>query len=144
MKPSNFDIFNQITLFTLVKLFDEFPVPIDIDPELNAIHAFEEQKNLDVDETWELMDIGRETLNWLESEGFMSIATKTLDGKCDGVRLTLKGLSILGYSVGAQNESQTLIDKAKEALEDTAIESAKDVMKQLFSMGLAATTGMNI
>lgn len=52
MKPSNFDIFNQITLFTLVKLFDEFPLPMDIDPNLNAIQAFEDQNDLDRDEAW--------------------------------------------------------------------------------------------
>ena len=117
---------------------------MDIDPNLNAIQAFEDQNDLDRDEAWELMDIGYQTLNWLELEGFISIKTKTQDGKCYGVRLTLKGLSVLGYSIGGQDDSETLIDKAKAALEDTAIESAKDVMKKLFAMGLAASTGMGI
>ncbi|PLA74873.1 hypothetical protein CYQ88_04580 [Hydrogenovibrio sp. SC-1] len=117
-------------------------MPVDVDPEGNAIKAFEEQENLDVDETWALMDLGLQTLIWLKSEGFISIMQRTMDGKCIGVCLTLKGLSLLGYSVGGQDESETLIDKAKEALTDTAIESAKDVMKKLFAMGLATTVSI--
>lgn len=142
MNTTNFDKFNQITLYTLVQLFDQFPLAIDIDADKNALDAFSHIQECTEDEAWDLMNLGFQTLTWLESEGFISITQKTYGGKCVGVRLTLKGLTVLGYSVGNQDKSETLIDKAKEALEDTAIESAKDVMKKLFTAGIGLASGV--
>ena len=40
-----------------------------------------------------------------------------------------------------QNESETLIDKARKALEDVTVESAKDVMKKLIALAWSSTAG---
>lgn len=39
----------------MVKLFDEFPKPIDIDAEKNALDAFSHIESMEEDEAWDLL-----------------------------------------------------------------------------------------
>lgn len=52
-------------------------------------------------------------------------------------------LFLLGNSLDGQDESETLIDQATQALKNATVESVKDVMKKPFSIGLSAT-GMRV
>lgn len=137
---SNIDKFNTIVLHVLVKLYDCFPVPATLDAAkiavdaLNAINPESEKPQV-----FEQEDIlGSHTLNWLTQEGFISVKQKTLTGSYFEVQLTLKGLTLLGYTLPT-NESVTLIDQAKDVLSGAVKDTAKDVLTKLFTTAASLT-----
>jgi hypothetical protein len=136
LKATNFDLFNQITLYALVKLFDEFPKPIQVNAKSIALEAVPKDEDESYDSAWDLMDFGVNTLSWLESEGFISIESKVYGGDFIGVRLTLKGLSLLGYSMPGLPPSEALIEQAKTALKEASKDSAKEILTKLFTGAL--------
>lgn len=142
MNQTNFDLFNQIALHCLVKLFDEFPNEIELNAHSLALDAIPQNEHKDSEAAWDLMELGINTITWLKSEGFISFKNRAYGGEFFQVRLTLKGLSLLGYSLPRHNEPETLIEQAKEVLKDASVGSAKEIMTKLFMTGLCASSGV--
>jgi hypothetical protein len=139
MCETNFDKFNKVALYTLVKLFDAFPEPIFVDPTKYTVEALGSDKGGDEVQIFDNeMKFGYETLSWLESEGFITVKQKPLNGSFHGVRLTLKGLTLLGYSMPNQG-GETFIDQAKDVLSGAVKDTAKDVLTKLFTTAASLT-----
>lgn len=133
--PENIEVFNHIVLHALVELYDSFPKPIDLDPDKIGLDARPDEN--DRNELWHNMEISDHTLSWLEQEGFITIESKpATSSTCySGVRLTLKGLTLLGYtptSAFGDADKDTLISKAKNVFSKAAEQSATDVVEKLF------------
>ncbi len=131
MSSKNFENFNKVTLHILVNLFDEFPTPIKIDAPWVATDLFNAESESQ-DTAFDKMEFVGYCISWLKEEGFISYLKREKD-EFLGVRLTLKGLTLLGYSI-PDNSSSTLIIQAKEAIADASQDAAKDVITNLVKM----------
>ena len=139
MNTSNFDAFNRITLHLLVKLFEVFPGHLDVDSNALGLDAKPKDTNETEDELWESMILAGNTVTWLKSEGFIEVGSVSYGGHYSQVRLTLKGLTLLGYAPPTmENDSkyQNLVEKAQSVLADGARGAVTEVVKELFVGGL--------
>ncbi|WP_417586106.1 hypothetical protein [Nitrincola sp.] len=139
MNTSNFDAFNRITLHLLVKLFEVFPGHLDVDSNALGLDAKPKDTNETEDELWESMILAGNTVTWLKSEGFIEVGSVSYGGHYSQVRLTLKGLTLLGYAPPTmENDSkyQNLAEKAQSVLADGARGAVTEVVKELFVGGL--------
>ena len=133
MDRSNFDIFNQITLHLLVRLFESFPNYIAVDARALGFDAIKMKDDEDFDEAWELLAISKNSVSWLQSEGFIEVEGRVVDDQIN-VRLTLKGLTLVGYAPPTVQDSrfENIADEAKAALVEGSRSAASGVVKGLF------------
>ncbi len=137
--PKNIDVFNHIVLHVLVKLYDSFPNPIDLDSDQIGLDARPDEN--DKSELWKSMTMAGHTLDWLEQEGFITVESKPVTRHLyfSDARLTLKGLTLLGYTPTSAvdiNSKGMLIGKAKEVFSKAAEQSATDVVGKLFGAAI--------
>lgn len=134
MDTTKFDAFNRIALYTLVELFEAFPSRMIIDTEKLGLNA----KPVDGDETnkeiWESMDQARDTLIWLNDEGFVSAQVFQNNSTKYDVRLTLQGLTLLGYQAphGGRRKFKNIAHYAKSILAAASLSAATELMKEIF------------
>lgn len=152
MQPSNSNVqsFNLICLHLLSELYESFPVPIAIDPDSLGLSAI--PKQLEYDASWDVTKITVETLTFLRQEGFLTAGDPVSSGEFPDVRLTMKGLAILGIPVSLKvNEPQeTIINRIKRVMgkggETIASETVQAVVSEVFkfalSSGAVVTTGI--
>ena len=134
---SNVEIFNRICLYLLSELYDSFPVPINIDADRQALYAIPE--SLDSEGALNVMDIANETLDFLCQEGFVSKS----GSEFKNVRLTMKGLAILGVPVSLESKEheKPLIDNIKSILgkgvEKSATKVVQSVISEVFKLAIS-------
>ena len=139
MDTTNFEVFNRIALLTLVRLFEAFPEKIDLDPHRIGIDAKPEDPNETNEEIWENMMLGYDSISWLAEEGFISVQTTTRDPKFHGVRLTLAGLTLLGYQPPTLSDGEdykNFAEKGADILKEGGRAAAVDLVKDLFVRGV--------
>lgn len=139
MNTDSFDVFNRISLYLLVKLFEAFPSYIDVDSSALGLDAKPKDVNETDDELWNNMQIAGDTVTWLQAEGFIKIDSIVYGGEFHRVRLTLKGLTLLGYAPpSTENDSKylNLAEKAQSVLAEGARGAATEVVKELFLGGM--------
>jgi len=139
MNTNNFDAFNRIALHLLVKLFEAFPSHIDVDANALGLEAKPEDENETEDDLWENMGLASDTVTWLQAEGFIEIGNVCYGGQYQRVRLTLKGLTLLGYappSMETDSKFLNLAEKAQSVLADGTRGAVTEVVKELFIGGL--------
>ena len=116
-EPQGVQAFSWLTLTIFNLLYDSFPAPVDISGlrfvlETVFTHGPESKES----EWSKYFDA---SLKWLESEGFIAVAGRTIDGKYIGVSLTMRGLTALSYaqsSMLAFSRRRPLIHKIKELI----------------------------
>jgi len=131
----NFEAFSRISLHLLVKLFESFPGYIDVDSNSLGIEAKPKDENEAYEEIWESMELAQNTVTWLKSEGFIEIGNTCYGGQFIRVRLTLKGLTLLGYAPltnEGDSKYRNLAEKAQNVLTEGARGTVIEVMKELF------------
>ena len=147
---SNVEVFNITTLKLFAKLYDEFPVPVNIDAK--EIGAAASEATESINDTMKMIYYAEHTISWLAEEGFLRFE------KAGGphttftnVRLTLKGLTILGYtpsSIQAPEKAQSIIGRVKSVLasgaEKAATEAVKSVLAEIFRLATSPATGQAI
>lgn len=115
MQPSssNVEIFNRISLELFAELYEAFPVPIAITPDALALSEVPDEATYGA--TWSVMEIAGETVTFLQEEGFLKYRDRVITREFGDVRLTLKGLAILGILVSlvATEPREPLIRKIK-------------------------------
>jgi hypothetical protein len=98
--PENVEQFNFATLAILDALYTGFPIPaVDFHPATACLHRL--PKETPFEDAWHAGSIADATLTWLAAEGFVTIGRLTTpSGGFGDVRLTLKGLALLGSVPG--------------------------------------------
>lgn len=134
---SNAEIFNFTALQLFAKLFDEFPQPVAIDAgslgsETNE--AFGETIN----DTIQMIHLAEHAVTWLAEEGFLRYEKGAIPGSRSftNVRLTMKGLTVLGYMPSAlQNpeKAKPLIARIKSVVASGAEKAGTDAVKSLLT-----------
>jgi len=145
--PENIEAFNRVSLELFARLYDSFPKPLNIDPTVaNKIGFAAVPQEANDEQSWKIGTMGVDVIEWLAEEQFLRYEPdpNQRHGYFGKVRLTLKGLTILGYvpfppQSAAQKE--TLIKKVKNALASSAgtagSESIRLVVGEIFKLALA-------
>lgn len=121
---SNMDLFNELTVLLLARLYENFPVEQDI--LINDYAEFDnEEKN----------EIFFSTIKFLTKEEFITHTTQPYGGFI-GVSLTSKGLNILGVKPVSVSKSASLVALFKDTLENGSIEAYKTCVKELTKAAL--------
>lgn len=139
--PPNIDLFNRFALAVFRKLYLSFPVAIELD--VNDLIMSVTPTDASYDEDFDVLSVGGEALNFLASEGFLVHQGALLDGsQFLQVRLTMKGLAVLGSMPAALERKESLITKilaiSGKGLKDAASEQVQDLASQAFAFALAS------
>lgn len=137
----NIDLFNRFTLAVFKKLYLNFPVAIELDVDDLIISVT--PTDTSYEETFNALSVGGEALNFLASEGFLVHQGALLDGsQFLQVRLTMKGLAVLGSMPAALEHKESLIAKilaiSGKGLKEAASEQVQDLASQAFAFALAS------
>jgi hypothetical protein len=146
--PPNIHRFNVTALLLFEHLYNEFPRPVPINAQEIGFDAAPEGQG-----DTEIMRFAvqaRYVVTWLTEEGFIRHKGATASGDSFWeVRLTLKGLSVLGYlptSVQQAQRNEPLIEKIKHVLaggaEKAGAEAVKSVLTEAFRLAYQYGPGL--
>ena len=148
--PQNIDHFNRVVLGLLSLLYESFPRPRDIDGSAAIDIGFDAVPDDATDkEAWNIGTMVEEVIPWLKEEGFLRYEPDPnhREGMYWKVRLTLKGLTILGYVPSSLQQTgleESLFQKAKKAITSATSTAGKEAMKhvvaEIFKLALAHGT----
>lgn len=143
--PPNIDLFNRFCLTVFQKLYASFPVAVELDVRELMMSAI--PNNRSFDETFDALHVGGEALDFLSSEGFLTHKGSFLDGsQFLQVRLSMKGLAILGSMPTSLENKESLISKilavASKGLKDAASDQIQELASQAFTFALASTSAL--
>ena len=142
---SNMDRFNLTALTLFSDLYDSFPIPKDIEAQALGATASPEEGS-DVDH-WKFMALSADAITWLNEEGFIRYEGLRFGSTFRNVRLTLRGLTILGFvpsAVKTDVTPETMISKVKRTIaagaEKAGTEAVKAVLGELFRLAYSPST----
>ena len=145
MSPAytNIDRFNLAAIELLSVLYDNFPVPVAIDTAEIGVEAT--PGDATPVEMLRFAMYAEHALTWLTEEGFIRYEPPNYGTRYTNVRLTLKGLTLLGYvpsALRADENSEPIITKIKRILshgtEQAATEATKSLLGDLFKLAMTA------
>lgn len=139
--PPNIDLFNRFALAVFRKLYLSFPVAIELD--VNDLIMSVTPPSASYEESFNALSVGGEALNFLASESFLVHQGPLLDGsQFLQVRLTMKGLAVLGSMPAALEHKESLITKilaiSGKGLKEAASEQVQDLASQAFAFALGS------
>ena len=139
--PENIEIFNRICVALFDKLYSAFPVPVEIDVNDIAMSAVPQDASYET--AWDVLSVGGEVINFLAMEGFIKNKSAFLDrSQFIQVRLTMKGLAVLGYVPASIEKQEPLISKIRGVvgggLKEAGGETVRQLVSQAFILALAA------
>jgi hypothetical protein len=139
--PENIEIFNRICVALFDKLYSAFPVPVEIDVNDLAMSAIPQDASYE--NAWDVLSAGGEAINFLAEEGFLTHKGAMLDGsQYLQVRLTMKGLAVLGYVPTSIEKQEPLISQIRSVvgggLKEAGGETVRQLVSKAFSLALAA------
>lgn len=141
--PDNIDTFNRICIAVFDKLYSEFPVPVDIRMNDLAMSAVPEGASFD--STWDILSVGREAINFLADEGFLTHKGGPVDAsKIYKVRLTMKGLDVLGNvpaSIQQQEAAKAPISQIKDLVKGGLKQAGSEAIRQVVAQVFGAMMG---
>lgn len=139
--PKNIEIFDKITGYVLVILYESFPNPKDI--ELQKIY---DEVAVGIEDESLCTDIHlhhiSNTFSFLAKEGFIEFNQQMITIHPDQVFyqsvLTLKGLTLLGaIPQSIKNDQQiTFFDLLKDSLKKESAKTISEVVKLLFTQAM--------
>lgn len=117
--------------------------PISVELNVNDLMMSVTPTDSSFDETFDALEMGGEALDFLSSEGFLTHKGALLNGtQYLQVRLTMKGLAVLGSMPASLEKKESLISKiltvAGKGLKDAASEQVQDLASQVFTFALAS------
>lgn len=139
--PQNIDLFNRFSLVVFRKLYLSFPVPVEIG--VNDLMMSVIPNEAEYDETFQMLTVGGQAIEFLAGEGFLTHQGALMDGsEYLQVRLTMKGLAILGSVPTSLKKRESLISKilsiTGKGIKDAAAEQVSELSSQAFSFALAS------
>jgi hypothetical protein len=140
----NIEIFNLICLQLFSDLYETFPVPIAVDPDSLALSAIPKESSFDG--TWSAREISSEAVNFLQQERFLTFGGRVPTGEYHDVRLTMKGLAVLGsvpVSLKQNEPREPIIAKIGKLMgkgaQNVATETVQAVVSEVFRFALSSS-----
>jgi len=135
----NMKFFNLMALAVFDRLYSAFPVPVEIDVGKMAVELLLAQSEFEP--SFEALMAAGQTIDFLAQEGFLTHQGSLISGETYmQVRLTLKGLAILG-SPDVLEAKKPLIASVKSAVGAVAKEGAAEVARQVVQKVFALSIG---
>jgi len=139
--PPNIDLFNRFTLDIFQRLYLSFPVAIDLD--VRTVLGSVTPPDATFDESFDAVFMASEAMRFLASEGFLTHQEDPTGGhQCLQVRLTMKGLAVLGRMPASLERKESLISKilavGGKGIKDAASEQVQELASQAFTFMLAS------
>src|SRR5258706_3267802 len=94
--PKNIQRFNLIALVLFAKLYESFPTGIDVKSLKIGHDALPKDSSWD-DQAWDFGAVAYDVVHWLAEEGFLRYENPNNTRDFYNARLTMKGLTVLGY-----------------------------------------------
>jgi len=135
--PQHIEHFNRVVLELFIRLYDSFPHPLRIDSQTAMDIGFGQFPDDATDEeTLSIAVDADDIMEWLREEGFIRYDPDPnyRPGTFWKVRLTLKGITILGYepaSLRKADPKEPLIQKAKKVSTSTESSSGREAMRRV-------------
>ena len=136
---SNIDRFNLTLLQLFNTLYDSFPNPVDVDSKELGLSASPDDAG--TVESLAFAIYAENAMKWLEEEGFIRYDEVSSEPVFRRVRLTLKALTVLGYTptaISPVDKPVPLIDKVKKVFaggaEQAGTEAVKSLVVELFKL----------
>lgn len=131
----NIEIFDRVCVAIFDKLYSAFPIPVEIDISGIAMSVIPEDAS--DKQAWDVLLVGGEVINFLAEEGFLTHKGVFPDeGQFIQVRLTMKGLAVLGYV--PPSLEKPLILKIRgvvgAGLKEAGGETIRQLVSQVFSV----------
>ena len=137
---NNIDFFNLFTLALLERLYGEFPTPVEI--ETLALGTGLLPEDIDQEVGFKLLNSTDDAMNFLTEEGFITHQGTSLEGDTFlQVRLTAKGLSVLGSTPDSLEGREPLVGRIRKALAGGAKAAGSEAVKQLVQQALGVAVG---
>jgi len=142
MIPRNIDVFNRIVATCMLRLYETFPVPLDLQPSNIVMQAITEEV-ADEEEWFSILtEQASAAIEFLAKEGFLRYRAdfRSMDSDTfPQAQLTMKGLAILGEVPVAVDESKdrrTLAEQLREGIHSGAEQALKNTVSTMFSAAL--------
>lgn len=128
--PSNIDRFNKTTLLVLDKLYQEFPIPIELSASKIAMDTL--PPDATYDESFEAVEPIFWTIKFLKNEGFIDYGDSTIDGMTFyQVRLTSKSLTLLSKIPSSLQPHLSISDNVRGVVKGGIKEASAEVVKKV-------------
>lgn len=148
------DAFNRIVLKLFIRLYDAFPHPQNINIQTATDLGFDLfKRDIKEDENVNVGTVANDMMEWLREEGFIRYDPDPnyRPGTFWKVRLTLKGVTVLGYtraSLRKTDPMEPLIQKAKHVIMSaetpSGTEAVRRVVEEIFIRTLTSVPSMTI
>jgi len=148
------DAFNRIVLKLFIRLYDAFPHPQNINIQTATDLGFDLfKRDIKEDENVNVGTVANDMMEWLREEGFIRYDPDPnyRPGTFWKVRLTLKGVTVLGYtraSLRKTDPMEPLIQKAKHVITSaetpSGTEAVRRVVEEIFIRTLTSVPSMTI
>lgn len=143
--PQNIDLFNRFSLAVFRKLYLSFPVPVEID--VNDLMMSVMPNDTEYEQTFQILIVGGQAVEFLANEGFLTHQGSLMDrSQYLQVRLTMKGLAVLGSVPASLEKRESLISKilsiTGKGIKDAAAEQVSELSNQAFSFALASAPAL--
>jgi hypothetical protein len=137
--PTNIERFNLTALELFNRLYDAFPNPLDVDSQQLGLAASPEEAT--TVESISYILYAESAIDWLAEEGFIRYEAPKFGTTFRRARLTMQGLTVLGYlprSVKESSKPQPVIARVKKVLangaEKAGTEAVKGLMTEIFQL----------
>jgi hypothetical protein len=136
--PPNIDRFNKATLVVFDKLYQAFPVPVELSASKIAMDTLPPDATFD--ESFQSIEPVFYTIEFLRKEGFIEYGQHTQDGTTFfQAQLTTKSLALLGQTPSALEPQVSVGDNirslVKGGIKEVGSEAAKKAVELLFTHG---------
>jgi len=131
---TNIDVFDLCVADIFVRLYESFPVPIDLDFSEAPDSIFEEYESSDG--AFDKLVIYEKTILWLSSAGYISFESTSYDGG-HGVVFTPKGLEIMKLPSSLEVPGASLGEQLMGSLKTGALQAAGNIAKSAITQGLS-------
>lgn len=136
--PPNIDRFNKATLVVFDKLYQAFPVPIELSASKIAMETLTPDATFD--DSFQSIEPVFHTIEFLRKEGFIEYGQHTQDGTTFfQAQLTTKSLALLGQVPAALDPQVSVGENIRGlvngGIKDVGSEVAKKAVELLFSYG---------
>ncbi len=145
--PQNIQQFNIIALVLFKELYKSFPSGINVEPIDVGLKALPKDKSWDK-QARDFATVTYDVVSWLTEEGFLRCETQNQTREFYNARLTMKGLTVLGYLPTSlkpedpEDPEEPIIEKIQRILATgtgkVAAEGVKTIIGQIFTLALTS------
>lgn len=137
MADTNIDRFDRLTGAVFARLYESFPVGVDLDAmKFSAVISPEQGYEAALDQALNLGDFFNATIVWLQDAGFITFVSTSLDNSVAyQCRLTAKGLQVL-KSIPDSLTGETLGGRLGDAVQQGTMAGLQTVANEALSRGV--------